>query len=92
MSVYSKTDIVIPHTELNYEKMKELQAGKSMWAIAPEPEVFVKGVLVDMQSTNLIVQILEAIKPENKEKFGSVICQDSYKLANFLDKMWQMVK
>ena len=60
----------------------------------PDGELFKakKGLYIDIQSINLICTIYDALNSENKVKFNEVICKDEYKLANFFEKMWGMVK
>ena len=50
-----------------------------------------KGILIDMQSINLLITIYDNLKSKNQAKFNSVL-QDEYKFANLLDKMWGWVK
>lgn len=59
------------------------------------PENYNEGIpadclLIDIQSANVVCTVYDAINPENKAKFNSMV-QDEYKLANFLNKMWKMV-
>ena len=48
-------------------------------------------LLVDIQSANVIIKIYEALSDGGQLKFNSLL-QDEYRLANFLDSMWEMVK
>jgi len=47
-------------------------------------------LLVDVQSANVVVKIHDALKPENRSKFNRLL-RDEFRLANFFDKMWEMV-
>lgn len=47
-------------------------------------------LLVDIQSSNVIMLIYDAIKVENQTKFNGML-QNEMWLVNFLDTMWEMV-
>ena len=53
-------------------------------------DIPMNSLMIDMQSANVIVLIYDALKPDNKALFNSVL-QDEYKFASFLDKMWKFV-
>ena len=47
-------------------------------------------LLIDIQSANVACKIYDAVNPANQAKFNGMV-QSEYNLANFLDKMWEMV-
>lgn len=49
------------------------------------------GLLIDVQSLNLLSKIYDALNDVNKAKFNSVL-QDEYKFASLLNHMWECVK
>jgi hypothetical protein len=59
--------------------------------IAPN-ELFKQGLAIDGFSQSVIKKIFNAINETNKQKMKDVILKDPYKLARFLDNMWEMVK
>lgn len=77
--------------ELSIDVFKNLQKCKSLLTLAKGTGIFVNGLIVDMQSINLICTIYDNLSPINQEKFNDVL-HDKYKIANFFDKMWSLVK
>lgn len=49
------------------------------------------GLLIDMQSINLMCLIYDKLQPDNQSRFNSVL-QDEYKFARFCDTMWKWVQ
>ena len=70
-----------------------VEAHSLMYLINPGGELFQgeNGLLIDVQSLNLIKTIHDALKPSNQAKFNTLL-QSEYKLASFLDDMWSMVQ
>ncbi len=58
----------------------------------PEDEFKHHGLLIDMQSVNLICTIYDGLSQKNKDTFNNVICKKEYKFASYLGKMWGWVK
>ena len=81
--------------DLNIELFKKYLNRRSMMILRnPGGELFrhPKGLLIDLQSINLICTIYDAINKDNKAKFDTIICKDEYKFADYLDKMWAWIK
>ena len=55
-------------------------------------ELFKQGLAIDGYSQSVVKKIYNAINDKNKQKFREVVLNDPYRLANFLDQMWEMVK
>lgn len=70
--------------------IKDLTCGEFFF-IAPN-ELFKQGLAIDGLSQSVIKKIFNAINETNKQKMKDVILKDPYKLARFLDNMWEMVK
>jgi len=68
-----------------------LKSESCMFRIKPDDELFLEGILIDMQSRNLMCTIYDNLSDKNKARFNSVL-QDKWKLAGMLDKMWSWVK
>lgn len=68
-----------------------LKSSDNAFIIAPDEELFIEGVMVDMQSRNLMCTIYDSLSAEHKAKFNSVL-QDKWKLARFMGTMWDLVK
>ena len=94
-----KAGMMILLKELTIDKLRERKKAKSYMVVSnPGGELFqgkqadgTKGILIDMQSINLLITIYDNLKSKNQAKFNSVL-QDEYKFANLLDKMWGWVK
>lgn len=93
--------------ELTIEKITECRnAGSYMVVLNPGGELFQgnpsqffgeneecePGIMIDLQSLNLIVKVHEALKPQSRVKFDEMILQREYNFASLLDKMWGWVK
>ena len=76
-------------SKLNITVLKQHKANFSMLEIDPEPEVFTHGLIIDMQSINLLCTIYDNLT--NKEKFDTIF-SCPFKTANLLNKMWSFVK
>ena len=86
--------------DLTIEKIKEFVEGHSLMIIHnPGGDLFQAenergekvGLLIDVQSLNVMATVYDHLKEKTKENFNDVL-QDEYKLASLLDKMWSWVK
>jgi hypothetical protein len=92
---------IVPLKELTIDHIKDSVRQKAAFCIRneggelfqhPEGESGIPEncLLLDIQSTNVLGLIYDALNPKNQARFNSVL-QDEYKFANLLDKMWGMV-
>ena len=85
--------------DLTIEKIREFVKGHSLMIIhnpggdlfqAEDEEGNKVGLLLDVQSLNLITKVFEAVSQKHKDRFNEFL-QEEYKLASLLDKMWSWV-
>ena len=78
---------------LTIDVLKEYLEGQSyITLLNPGGDLFqAGGLLIDVQSINVLVTIYNALKAPGQAKFNDVL-QSEYKLARLLDSMWEMVK
>ena len=89
---------VVELKDLSLKKIQEfVNSHQAMRLINPGGELFQytengtnMGILIDIQSLNLILKVYDAINEKNKENFH-LFLNDEYKLASMMDKMWGWV-
>ena len=77
--------------DFNELTVEFLTTNKEFFFIKPN-ELFLQGVAFDMQSLDCLSTVYNALSESNKDKFKNIILKDVYKFAQFLEKMWSLVK
>ena len=82
--------MTIPIEDLTIEKVREHVEGHQHIEIAPN-EFMPRGMIVDVQSLNVILTVYNHICIQNQSKFNSVL-QNPLKFMALNEKMWGWVK
>jgi len=80
--------------DLTIDRIKSFVSEHSLMILKnPNGELFQNesGLLIDVQSLNLMKTIYDKLSEKNQNTFNSVL-QNEYKLARFIDGMWGLVR